>query len=85
MSQVWNAQRIGSAILLAIGAALALFPGGCSFYVLGSLSLNWLSGTRLPQDSFDALFVVVSLVGPPVAAFGIWLGCRAWRALQKSD
>lgn len=85
MSQVWNAQRIGSAILLAIGAALALFPGGCSFYVLGSLSLNWLSGTRLPQDSFAALFVVVSLVGLLVAALGIWLARRAWRALQKSD
>lgn len=85
MSQVWNAQRIGSAILLAVGAALALFPGGCSFYVLGSLSLNRLSGTRPAPDNFAEVFVVVSLVGLLVAALGIWLARRAWRALQKSD
>ena len=85
MSQVWNARRIVSAILLVIGAALAIFPGGCSFYVLGGLSLNRLSGTRPPPDNFAEVFVVVSLVGLLVAALGIWLARRSWRALQNSD
>lgn len=87
MSQAWTARPIGSAILLIFGAALAIFPGGCSLYVLGELSLLWL-GSRsagLLDGSFAGIFVVFSLIGLLVAALGIWLARRAWRSLQKGD
>ena len=87
MSQVWNARRVGAAILLIVGAALAIFPGGCSLYFMSGVVWRalGLAGRPLPEDNWATEFAVVSLIGLLVAALGIWLARRAWRSLQKGD